>query len=62
MSMTEIIEELPRLTLAERRALCTRIQELEPERDALDTCDALTLEAMQMLDKVEDDDARRVQG
>jgi hypothetical protein len=59
MSMTEIINELPRLTLAERRALCTRIQELEPEQDALDMCDALSLEAVQMLDKMEEDDARR---
>jgi len=53
MSMTEIIDELPRLTLAERRALCTRIQELEPAQDALDLCDALSLEAVQMLDKLE---------
>jgi hypothetical protein len=59
MSMTEIINELPRLTLAERRALCTRIQELEPEQDALDMCDALSLEAVQLLDKMEEDDARR---
>jgi hypothetical protein len=59
MSMTEIIDELPRLTLAERRTVCARIQELEPDRDALDACDALSLEAVQMLDKMEEDDARR---
>jgi hypothetical protein len=60
MSMTEIINELPRLTLAERRALCTRIQELEPEQDALEMCDALSLEAVQILDKTEANDARSV--
>ena len=61
MSMTEIIEELPRLTLAERRALCTRIQELEPEQETLDLCDSLALDAVQMLDRMEAEDARRAQ-
>jgi hypothetical protein len=59
MSVNEIIDELPRLTLAERRALCTRIQELEPEQEALDLCDALSLEAVQMLDTLEEEDASR---
>jgi hypothetical protein len=61
MSMTQIIEELPRLTLAERRALCTRIQELEPEQETLDLCDTLALDAVQMLDRMEEEDARRAQ-
>jgi hypothetical protein len=62
MSVTEILEELPRLSLHERRELCTRIQELESERDALDLCDTLSLEAMQVLDRREEEDAQRAQG
>lgn len=59
MSMAEIIDELPRLTLAERRALCTRIQQLEPEQEMLDLCDTLAFEAVQILDRMEEEDARR---
>lgn len=62
MSIAEIINELPRLTLAERRAVCTRIQELEPEQETLDLCDSLALEAVQILDRMEAEDARRTQG
>jgi len=62
MSVTDILEELPRFSLRERRELCTRIQELESEHDALDLCDTLSLEAMQKLDRQEEEDARRAQG
>jgi hypothetical protein len=62
MSIAQILDELPRLTLAERRELSTRIQELEPEHEALDLCDALALESVQILDRMEEDDARRMQG
>jgi hypothetical protein len=61
MSVTEMIRELPRLSLAERRELTNKLLELEPEKEALDMCDYLADEALQMLDKVEED-AHRAQG
>ncbi len=58
MSVTEIIQEIPRLSLAERRLLAAKIVELEPERETLEMCDHLAGEAMQVLDRMEDEDAR----
>ncbi len=55
MSVSQIIEELPRLTLTERRSLANRLHELEPESAALDLCDALSLDAVGMLDQMEDE-------
>ena len=62
MSVAEIIREIPRLSLAERRMLAAKIVELEPERETLDICDHLADEAMQVLDRMEEDDARRSKG
>ena len=62
MSVAEIIEEIPHLSLAERRMLAAKIVELEPDRETLDTCDHLADESMQVLDRMEEDDARRSQG
>lgn len=57
-----MIRELPQLSLADRRRLSHKLIELEPERDALDMCDSLTDEMLQLLDKREDEDARCAQG
>jgi hypothetical protein len=62
MSVTEIIQEIPRLSLAERRMLAAKIVELEPDREVLEMCDRLTDESLQILDKMEGDDAHRLQG
>ncbi len=62
MSMAEIIQEIPHLSLAERRMLAAKIVELEPDRETLDICDHLADEAMQVLDRLEEDDARRAKG
>jgi hypothetical protein len=45
MSVAEIIQEIPPLSLA--------------ERETLDICDHLADEAMQVLDRMEEDDTRR---
>ena len=42
--------------------LAAKIVELEPDRETLDTCDHLADESMQVLDRMEEDDARRSQG
>ncbi len=59
MSLAEIIEELPSLTLAERRELCRQTLALEPVADELAACDWLASEAMQELDHLEEESARR---
>ncbi|MCE0521670.1 MAG: hypothetical protein LV480_02025 [Methylacidiphilales bacterium] len=53
MSVAEIIQEIPRLSLAERRMLVAKIVELEPDRETLDTCDRLADEALQVLDRMD---------
>ena len=60
MSVAEIMQEIPRLSLAERRMLTNKLLELEPERGAIEACDHLADEALQILDQMEDEDARRV--
>jgi hypothetical protein len=62
MSVAEIIQEIPRLSLAERRMLANKLQELEPDRETIDMCDHLADEALQILDGMEQDDARRTKG
>ena len=62
MSVAEIMQEIPRLSLPERRMLANKLLELEPGRETLDMCDQLTDEALQTLDRMEEDDARRIQG
>jgi hypothetical protein len=55
MSFSQIIEELPSLTLAERRELCRQILAFEPAADKLAQCDFLAAEAIQELDRIEDE-------
>jgi hypothetical protein len=62
MSVSEIMQEIPRLSLPERRMLTDKLLELEPGREVLELCDHLADEALQVLDRMEEGDARRVQG
>lgn len=62
MSVAEIMREIPRLSLPERRMLTNKLLELEPGRETLEMCDQLTNESLQILDRMEDDDGRRLQG
>jgi hypothetical protein len=57
MSMVEILEELPRLSPSERRALSRKLIELEPEHEDNEICDAMAREGFAMLDQMEAEDA-----
>ncbi len=56
MSMVEILEELPRLSASERRALSRKLIELEPEHEDNEICDAMAREGFAMLDQMETED------
>ena len=59
MSATEIIQELPKLTEAERREVRRKLAELSAVADAdVALCDETALTAFQELDKQEDGDRR----
>ena len=58
MSATEIIQELPKLTAAERSIVRERLRELE-EQDEVQFLNDATLAMFQELDKQEAEDARR---
>ena len=62
MSVAEIIQDILQLSLAERRLLTNKLLELEPGREILETCDQVGDESLQILDRMEEDDACRVQG
>ncbi len=53
MSLSEIIEELPSLSHQERRELCRRVLELEPESEDIALCDHVAREGFAMLDRME---------
>ena len=59
MSATEIVNELPRLTEAERRAVREKLTELAAENEAVALCDETALAGALMFDRMEDEDARR---
>jgi len=59
MSATEIIAELLRLTLDERRAVRQKLVELAAENESVALCDKTALEGTLMLDRMEEEDARR---
>ncbi len=65
MSLTEIIEELPKLSHLERREVCRRVIELEAaEEQDVSLCDHTTREGFAILEKMEAEDkarARRAQ-
>lgn len=58
MSKTEIIAELPKMTLRDRREILDRILELEDEAELLEDRRRAADEAFQMLDSLEAEDAQ----
>ena len=62
MSTAEIINALPSLTEAQRREVQAKLLELALQDDEVRQCDAAAIEAARLLDKMEDEDARRPQG
>ena len=59
MSATEILNELPKLAEAERRAIRQRLLELAEKDDNAAACNQAALEVAMMLDRMENEDARR---
>ena len=59
VSATEIINELPKLTEAELRLVRERLLELAAQNLDVDACNQAALDGAVMLDRMEDDDARR---
>ncbi len=61
MSAAEIINELPKLSEAERRAVRQKLSELEAENGDIALCNQAALEGALILDRMEEEDARRQQ-
>jgi hypothetical protein len=53
MSTAEIMAELPRMSVAERREIARRLVELEADAEALKTADQAADEGFQILDQIE---------
>jgi hypothetical protein len=58
VSATEIINELPKLTDAERRAVREKLSELAAQNEDIQACNQAALEGALMLDRMENEDAR----
>jgi len=59
VSATEIINDLPKLTEAERRAVRQKLVELTAENEDVALCDQAAVEGAMMLDQMEAEDDRR---
>ena len=59
MSATEIINELPKLTEVERRAVGQKLLELAAQNEDIALCNQAALDGALMLDRMEEEDARR---
>jgi hypothetical protein len=59
MSAAEIIRELPKLPETDRRAIREALLEIANENLDVALCNQAALEGAMMLDRMEDDDARR---
>jgi hypothetical protein len=59
MSAAEIIRELPRLTEADRRAIREVLLEIANQDPDVALCNQSAMEGAMMLDRMENDDARR---
>jgi hypothetical protein len=62
MSLNEIMQEIPRLSLPERRMLTNKLLELEPGREDIEMCNDVADQALQILDRMEEEDSCRKQG
>jgi hypothetical protein len=59
VSASEIIKELPKLSEAERRAIREGLLQLANQNPGVTLCNQVALEGALMLDRIEDEDARR---
>ncbi len=59
MSVAEIINELPRLSEAERRAIREQLLVIANQDPDVALCNQAALDGAVMLDRLEDEDARR---
>jgi hypothetical protein len=59
VSATEIINDLPKLTEPELRAVRRKLVELAAENEDVALCDQSALDGALMLDQMEAEDARR---
>ena len=59
MSATEIIKELPKLSEPDRRAIREVLLEIANENPDIALCNQAALEGAQVLDRMEEEDARR---
>ena len=62
MSAAQTIEELPRLSDTERRAVRQKLLEIAAENRDIELCNQAATEGALMLDRLEEEDARRNQG
>ena len=62
MSTSEILNELPKLSLAERRTIFYRLMELDEDAEILEQRDRQADEAFQMFDALEAEDAENEAG
>ena len=58
MSAAEILNELPKLTEAERRAIRRKLSDLAVQNEDIAFCDKAAVEGAIMLDRMEDEDGR----
>ena len=62
MSAAQIIDELPRLSEVERRAVRQKLLEIAAGNWDIEACNQAATEGAMMLDRLEEEDARRQQG
>ena len=62
VSATEIIQELPKLSPAERRTVRRVLSDLAAKDEDVQICNQVATEAAMMFDRMEEEDARRQQG
>ena len=62
MSASEILQVLPKLTEAERRAVREKLLELAAADKTVALCDQAAAEGAMMFDRMEGEDARRKSG
>jgi hypothetical protein len=62
VSTIEIINELPKLSESDRRAVREKLLELSARNEEINLCNQAALEGAVMLDHMEDQDARHKQG
>jgi hypothetical protein len=62
MSAAEIIDELPKLSELDRRAVREKLLELAADNEDVRLCDQAALQGALMLDRLEEEHARPEQG